>query len=624
MSAEKQKPKYNDGYILLQFLKMAAREEKSILIIGTALVLLTGAERILELLVSPMILSAIEEKAGLTRLLLTILVFTGGILITSSLKRYLDVNAVQGRRMLALKLLGKAGDKYITTSYENMLHKDFIDKSDAAINVVSWAECYAETIWIDFFDIGWNLLGLIFFGFVLGRYSLPLMAGILLLSGAGWLLREKMEFIRPDNNPMKEIQQHFRECWYMVNTMYDKEVGKDIRIFHMQEWILDIYHGILALMRDWYRRRETRWFILDLIDVTVSLLRNGIGYYLLIRSLLQGGISLPEFLLYTAAVGGFTAWVTGFLQGTYALHRTCFHLSSYFEFMDTPEPFRFQGGVPIPDPGAEGYEITLENVSYRYPENEQDTIHNLNLKIKPFEKLAVVGLNGAGKTTLINLILGLLDPTEGSVKLNGIDIRQFNRQDYYQLFSAVFQNLEGMNVPIKDNIAPIAGKYDPEKMDEAIRLSGIGDKIDQLPDGLNTYYGDLPEDLVDEVTRNKHLISSTRLSGGELQRLMLARALYRDGAVLALDEPTAALDPIAESEIYQAYHQIADHKTAVFISHRLASTRFCDRILYMENGQIAEEGTHEELLAKDGRYAQLFRVPSRYYQGEEEVNSDVF
>ncbi|MBO6158320.1 MAG: hypothetical protein J6P72_03535, partial [Firmicutes bacterium] len=215
MSAEKQKPKYNDGYILLQFLKMAAREEKSILIIGTALVLLTGAERILELLVSPMILSAIEAKAGLTRLLLTILVFTGGILITASLKRYLDVNAVQGRRMLALKLLGKAADKYITTSYENMLHKDFIDKSDAAINVVSWAECYAETIWIDFFDIGWNLLGLIFFGFVLGRYSLPLMAGILLLSGAGWLLRERMEFIRPDNNPMKEIQQHFRECWYM-------------------------------------------------------------------------------------------------------------------------------------------------------------------------------------------------------------------------------------------------------------------------------------------------------------------------------------------------------------------------------------------------------------------------
>ncbi len=629
MSKEKTKPKYSDRTILTYFIKMAAKEQKSILIFGTALVLLTGAQRILELLVSPMILSAIEAQAGLPRLLMTILVFTGGILITSSLKRYLDTIAPQGRRMLTLRLLGKAANKYITTSYENLLHKEFNDTVDAAMRAVTFAESYAETIWTDFFDIGWNVLGLIFFGVTLARYNLFLMLGILIFSAIGWGIREKLDYMRPDNgqtgkNPMAEIRQHFRECWYVVDTMYDKEMGKDIRIFHMQEWIRDIYQGILRTMRDWYKRRETSWFLLDLVDVAVALLRNGAGYFFLINSVLQGKISLPEFLLYTAAVGGFTSWVNGFLQGTYALHRTCFHLSAYFEFMDTPEPFRFEGGIPVPDPGREGYEISLEHVSYTYPGSDQPALTDITLTIRPFEKLAVVGLNGAGKTTLVNLILGLLDPTEGVVRLNGTDIREFNRREYYKLFSAVFQELEGMNCPIKDNIAPIPGAYDPDRMENALTLSGIKEKIVQLPDGLETYYGSLPEDLVDTVSTENEFVSTAQFSGGELQRLMLARAIYRECSVLTLDEPTAALDPIAENEVYQAYHQIADHKTAIFISHRLASTRFCDRILYMENGQIAEEGTHETLQARGGGYAKLYQVQSRYYQKEKEVDPDVF
>ena len=253
------------------------------------------------------------------------------------------------------------------------------------------------------------------------------------------------------------------------------------------------------------------------------------------------------------------------------------------------------------------YEIRLENVSFHYPESDADIIHNLSLIIHPNEKLAIVGLNGAGKTTLVKLICGLLSPSEGRVLLNGDDISDFNRNKYYELFSAVFQDFSILDVTIAEEIAQCKDDIDYQKIKECIDYAGLSDTINKLPQGLNTHIG------------REVYLDGVLLSGGQMQRLMLARALYKNGPILLLDEPTAALDPLAESEIYQKYSDMANNKTSLFISHRLASTMFCDRIILIKDGGINEEGSHEDLLKLNGEYAKLFEVQSRYYKQGKEI-----
>ena len=226
--------------------------------------------------------------------------------------------------------------------------------------------------------------------------------------------------------------------------------------------------------------------------------------------------------------------------------------------------------------------------------------------------MAVVGLNGAGKTTMVMLLCGFYDPTEGRVLLNGIDIREFNRRQYYELFSAVFQGFSIQDTTIAECVAQTATDIDMDKVTDCLDKAGLTTAIAKFPDDVKTHFG------------REVYLDGVMLSGGQTQRLMLARALYKDGPILVLDEPTAALDPIAENDIYMKYSEMTAGKTSLFISHRLASTRFCDRIIFVADGGIAEEGTHEELLAKNGAYANLFEVQSRYYrkggESDEEEN----
>ena len=282
------------------------------------------------------------------------------------------------------------------------------------------------------------------------------------------------------------------------------------------------------------------------------------------------------------------------------LQKESLDLSRVREFLDYPEPFRFESGEDIPN--AAGYELKLENVSFRYPGADTETIHNLSLTIRPGERLAIVGLNGAGKTTLVKLLCGLLDPTQGMVRLNGRDIRDFNRKKYYGLFSAVFQEFSVLDVTVAEQIAQTAENIDYSRIADCVEKAGLTSMIKKLPNGLQTHIG------------REVYLDGVLFSGGQMQRLMLARALYKNGPILLLDEPTAALDPIAENDIYMKYSSMTAGKTSLFISHRLASTRFCDRIIFVADGGIKEEGTHESLLALDGAYAKLFEVQSRYYQ----------
>ena len=254
--------------------------------------------------------------------------------------------------------------------------------------------------------------------------------------------------------------------------------------------------------------------------------------------------------------------------------------------------------------------IELKNVGYRYEGAESEALRKISLTINPAEHIAVVGLNGAGKTTLVKLICGLIDPTEGTVLYDGIDVKEYDRRGFYKLFSAVFQQFSLMPVTIGEIVAETAGKYvDDEKVERCLRQAGLWEKIASLPKGMKSEFG-------------KAIYGDgVELSGGETQKLLLARALYKAAPVMILDEPTAALDPISESRLYETYNEIMRGQSTVFISHRLASTRFCSRILLIEDGAVIEEGTHESLLLQKGRYYELFATQAKYYrehpEGEE-------
>ena len=353
------------------------------------------------------------------------------------------------------------------------------------------------------------------------------------------------------------------------------------------------------------KHRERVMCFGDAADVFLGFVRNGIVYGYLIVMAINGQMTAAEFLLYLGAAGGISTWLGGILTQFDGLHRLSGELSLVREYLEWKEPFAFQEGKAL-SKELPACEICLENVSYRYPEARKDTISHMNLTLHQGEKLAIVGLNGAGKTTLVKLICGFLDPTEGRVLLNGQDIRQYDRRTYYELFSAVFQDFSILDSTVAENVAQKPELIDRSRVKECLELAGMWKKVESLPEGMDTHLGkDVYED-------------GTELSGGQIQRLVLARALYKNPKILILDEPTAALDPLAESDIYQKYERMTDGKTALFISHRLASTRFCDRILLLTDGKVAEEGTHAELLELGKEYAKLFELQSRYYREEEE------
>lgn len=556
-----------------------------------------------QLYIAPGIIKCVEQKTSIKILLMTILAYTLALFFINGFKKYIEENTLFARIEVRTKIIAMVSKKCNTTSYPNTLDANFIRLRDAAYFACEGNSEATEHIWQTLTMLLKNIGGLIAYLFILSSFDPFLLLLIILTCFISFFVSRYANNWHYANKI--EGEKYYHKKRYIRDKAESIKLAKDIRIFNLKDWLnelLDLVHNQYLAFR---LKGEKVDLLADIIEVVLTVIRNGIAYIYLINMALNDGLSVSSFILYFVAISTLTNWVMGVLKEMSTLHKECLDISSMREFLDYPEPFKFDDGKDIPL--ASNYEIRLENVSFHYPECDKDIIHNLNLTIHPREKLAIVGLNGAGKTTLVKLICGLLSPSEGRVLLNGDDISDFNRNKYYELFSAVFQDFSILDVTIAEEIAQCKDNIDYQRIKECIDYAGLSDTINKLPQGLNTHIG------------REVYLDGVLLSGGQMQRLMLARALYKNGPILLLDEPTAALDPLAESEIYQKYSDMANNKTSLFISHRLASTRFCDRIILIEDGGIKEEGSHEDLLKLNGEYAKLFEVQSRYYKQGKEI-----
>ena len=603
----KSKPRYGAVSCTLFMLRHAWKHCRIVLWLLAALIALSVGDSLLRLFAAPVILDQVQSAAALSVLSRTILLFTLGLMLAAALSAYCRNLGFFGRIELRIELIRQVTHKQLTTSWPNLGDDAFKKLCAGASNATNANSKATEAIWDTLFDLTRSAIGFVIYLLLLSSVNPLIIAATIVTSAASFCFSLNTARYRASMRDEKTGQ--WNRIGYINYRASRREFAKDVRLFGMAGWLGSVYDSAANAIAAFEGRAQKRELIFALLNALLAFLRGGVIYAYLIAATLRAPLTASEFLLLFSAAGSFSTWIMTILQSASTLYNQCQDISTVREAIEFPEPFTFEGGEALtPDPDGR-YELRLEDVSFRYPGAEKDTLTHISLTLHPGEKLAVVGLNGAGKTTLIRLMCGFVDPTEGRVLLNGKDIRAYNRRDYYRLFGAVFQDFSMLAASVAANVAQRVDAIDMERVKRCVALAGLTEKIESLPQGYDTLLGrEVYED-------------APELSGGELQRLMLSRALYKNAPLILLDEPTAALDPLAESDMYSRYNELTQGRSAVYISHRLASTRFCDRILLIDGGALAEEGTHDQLMAAGGQYARLYEIQSRYY-GKENIRHE--
>lgn len=423
---------------------------------------------------------------------------------------------------------------------------------------------------------------------------LLVLGSILNMPVAAWETRRNYE----TQGSRDSISKKLNYLSYRIGR--DLRYGKDIRLYRMGDYLARLAERLLRAYRKEWEKVERHSLLVSFVGILIILVRDGVAYWFLISRAVAGELDAARFVLYFTAITELTDFVTGMIAMWSRIRRGALQISDCRECLEVRGSLNKGEGISVP---RKAFSIELRNVTFRYPRGEKNVLEDVSFRVEAGERVALVGLNGAGKTTLTMLMCGLLLPTQGEVLLDGRDLGEYNRDELYRLFGLVPQDFHLLPLSIACNIACTGreDEIDREKMERCIRTAGLEEKIASLPLGADT-------PLNRQVNPE-----GTELSGGEVQKLLLARSLYRNPRCIILDEPTAALDPIAEDRMYRKYNEIAADATSVFISHRLASTRFCSRILLLDGAGIAESGTHDELVAAKGKYWELFEVQKKYY-----------
>lgn len=564
---------------------------------------------LLTIYIPKVLIDCIQNGVGLGEFIRNIGMPILGLIIVQTIRVGSEFKISTGGYVYRIKYFGQLGEKSVDTDYENIDGASGQDRLMKAAMSVANDNSGTQAITTVSIQLLSNIIGMILYGSIIFTIHPLFIVLIILTSLINYFLgnyANKFEH-RSKNNlaPVKKKLEYIR------TKAGDFKASKDLRLYNMVSWFKDMYQIFIKERINLERKNISKRYLVNCVDGLLAFLRDGLAYGYLIYSVLFKNMDIGDFVLYFGAIGGFSAWISGIVNNFIELNRIHLETSDLRDYLEMEDKMNRGKGVELPKEWELPCDIELKNVYYKYPGAEDYTLKNINLHIKKGEKLAIVGVNGAGKTTLVKLICGLYTPTKGEIYINGKKSSEYNRDEYYSMFSVVFQDFYLLPVSIAENIAlRMKDEIDDEKLDMVLNMSGLMDKVKSLEKGKDTL-------LVKSVFND-----AVNLSGGEMQKLVLARALYKDAPIVILDEPTSALDPIAENELYQKYNEFTKDKTSIFISHRLASTKFCDRIVLIDNGEIVEIGDHKTLMDQNGKYRKMYDMQSHYYKdkiGGEEI-----
>ena len=491
-------------------------------------------------------------------------------------------------------------DKIMKMDFKNTEDPEVLNKIKSVMNAVMSNNTGVEGVYHTLLGLFGRLtafVGYISIVLFLSPWILLFLIINVLISYALTMRVKKYEYSQKEKAADKD-----RRTFYVFDTMYDFAYGKDIRIYDLKNILIDKFKKFRGERIDISNDVQEKQLKVKIVDVILLVIREFVVYGYLIYNVLFTGMGIGDFTMYFSTINGFGDWMKGILDDLANIKAQNMYLDDMREFLEIKSENKEKTrDIPIDS----SYEIEFKNVSFKYPKTDKYIYKNLSLKIKKGQRLAIVGINGAGKTTFVKLLCRLYEPTSGEILINGVNIKDFSKEEYYKILSVVFQDIKTFAFTVAENVSlENLEDVDREKVLHCIEKAGVGDKINSLQKGIDT---SLLKILDGE---------GIELSGGENQKLALARALYKNGKIVILDEPTSALDAVAEYNIYKGFDELIGDKTAIYISHRLASTKFCDVIAFFENGEIVEYGTHEELLKKNGKYSDMFNIQAQYYKEE--------
>ena len=522
-------------------------------------------------------------------------------LLLSSAKGWITATLEWDSKTIVNNLLNLLDYKTMTTDYLNVEGMTGQSLRQKALNSVY---VFGQSALPKLVSIVINFLGLLFYGITVGLCNRVILFTVITTTLIGYFLtylQHGYEMKRKE-----EVVDTEKKIQYLETESFSLQAAREIRLYDMSSVLSGLYQRNTERRIIAEREISTGRLHVNCAGCLLSCIRNFVAYFYLIHLVTRNQMAISDFVLMIGMVSGLSGWLLGLLEDVATIQKLCLYMDDYFEYLDLKDndkdyfllDNKQKEIISLASPKLE-----LIQVSFRYEGAREDTLKDINLTIQPGEKLAIVGKNGAGKTTLIKLLSGLYKPTRGRILLNGIDVMAYNKEEYYKHISAVFQDIVLLPVGILQNVSSHKkSESNEERVWRSLEMAGLSMKVQSFEQGIYTpMRKDVRDDAID-------------LSGGEQQKLMIAKAMYKDSELLILDEPTAALDPISENNIYQKYNELTQEVTSFFISHRLISTCFCDRIILLDEGRIVEQGTHLSLLKKKGLYWKMFTLQSQYYK----------
>lgn len=545
----------------------------------------------------------IDELLGGKRLDVIIRILGAGLLVAGTvgfLTEYLQGNFRMKMNVIRYNFIHMLSEKSMTMDFPYTEDPSTLNDINIALRTVQSPMNGVGIVILKLFSIFGSFIG--FFGFVAIIFNLsPIILLVLtttvILSYLIMIKAKNYERSRKDDRADEE-----RKSYYASSTLSDFQYGKDIRTYGLKGILLSKKHQSNKRLLEVVKDIQNYIFKTSILDALLFLIREIVIYSYLIYRVLYGGLSIGDFVMYYLAMNSFATWMDTTMKDVATIRIQSLYITDFRDFLNKDEPEETLNPVKIPN--RIKYKIEFDNITFKYPGSDKYIFKDFSLKINPGERLAIVGINGAGKTTLVKLLTRLYKPDSGEIKINGIDINSFEIEEYLDLISVVFQDVKIFPFNIRENITFNDKEINDNKLNRVIEQSGLGEKINSLEKGIDTNM----LKILDE--------NGIELSGGENQKLAIARALYKDGKILIMDEPTANLDALAEYKIYQNFDELISNRTAIYISHRLSSTRFCDKIAFIEDGKLKEYGSHDELMKLDNLYANMFNIQARYYKEE--------